>query len=373
MSSPTPSVGDEVYLGSVLANLHFWGVVADLDVPTMARGSFELNGTDGNITLDALVGDQGVPGTPSPIVDLQYDATYTDPSQLPTNLENNSIDIGKAYWIGNQVYVWSGTNWFARQMGTAGPIGITPDISASAALIPSGIPGTSLTQPIVVSRSGTDENPNLYFQFDHDSIMGPTGPSGPIRDAADYNNTTAPADGDAILWSAALQKFFPGVVDMLVPQVFSVPEAQFTSYTGLGTRQQIMSYAIPPQPFAWKPLVLGHIRTFGVDLTITPLTIGVEITLGDPVAGQRIGRGFGNISNYALIIPHFSTPTSQGDAITPTNELALVPAYHTGSQGTIYASLYNDGAIGEFVYQNQNSQLLIMCVPIGPIVAPPGS
>ena len=67
MTSP----GDQVYLGSMLSQLHFWGVVSDLDTPAMMSASMECSGTEGAITLDALVGPQGVPGEPSPIVDMQ--------------------------------------------------------------------------------------------------------------------------------------------------------------------------------------------------------------------------------------------------------------------------------------------------------------
>ena len=372
MTSPNP--GDSVYLGSMMAQLYFWGIVGDGTTPPMVGGSFELVDSDGNVTLDALVGPQGVPGEPADIVKMQYEENLTDPDQLPENLENIELDIGKAYWIGNNVYLWSGTNWFVKQMGTAGPPGPVPHITWSAELVPSGIPGTSLTVPIDVVQSGTALNPGVLIQFDQDSVTGPPGPSGPIRDAYDYDNSVAPTDGQCISWNATDQKWYPSSLDLLAVSVYSVPEANFGAYTGIATGPvNIASFAVPPQPFAWKPLVFGHVYVIGVEISDTPLIVGAEVLLGDPNSGQRIGRGFGNISNYANIIPHFSTPGATTTAVTPGNGTAYVPAYHTGSQGTVYVSLYNDGALGAFQFNPQNAQLLIQVVPVSNFIAPAGS
>ena len=94
-------------MGSVLARIHLWGMVSDLATPSMMGGSFEVLGDDGALVLDALVGPQGIPGENSPIVDMQW-SSITDPEDLPTNLTDDELDIGKAWWIGNQVYVWTG-------------------------------------------------------------------------------------------------------------------------------------------------------------------------------------------------------------------------------------------------------------------------
>lgn len=367
-------VGDEVYLGSLVANLHFWGVVGDGETPPMVNGSFELSGTDGTVTLDALVGAQGVPGEPSPIVRMQYDDAYTDPSELPTDLTNTEADIGKAWWVGNTVYMWSGTSWYEKQMGVPGPPGPVPRLHVSAEIVESGTPD-SLDYPVEIVQSGTDLDPGLLIRFDHDSIQGPQGTPANLRDAPDYYDAVAPQDGQAIVWSATQSKWVPGSFDMLAVRCYSVPEANFNSYIGFGTRQLIGTFAVPPQPFDWKPMVWGHIRAQGVDSNLADgvLTIGSEVTLGDALAGARVGRGFGNISTYSVILPHFSSPQSQQNAITPDNEVAIVPAYHTGTQGTLYISLYNDGAVGEYSFDKTNAQLLVMVVPVTTYQTPPGS
>lgn len=366
--------GDEVYLGSMISNLHFWGVVGDGETPQMVNGSFELSGTDGTITLDALVGPQGIPGTSAPIVRMQYADDFDAPSELPTNLTNTAADIGKAWWIGNVVYMWSGTGYVEKQMGVVGPPGPVPDITFAAELVPSGT-SQSLDQPIEIVQSGTDLNPGVLIRFDHNAIRGPQGTPAALTSAPDYDNSLAPIDGQAIVWSAQKQKFVPGSFDMLSVRCYSIPEQNFNSYVGVGARQLIATFAIPPQPFDWKPFVWGHIRAQGVDTNLFDgvLTIGAEVTLGDAVAGSRIGRGFGNIASWTTITPHFSTPQSKAVAVTPDNEVGVVPAFHTGSQGTVYVSLFNDGAVGTYSFDRTNAQLIVMCVPVSTYQTAPGS
>ena len=108
------------------------------------------------------------------------------------------------------------------------------------------------------------------------------------------------------------------------------------------------------------PFVNGHIKAFGVELDADPLTIGCEVRLGDPTTGQLIGRGFGNISSWTHIKPHFSTSGDPTTAVSPDNGVALVPA---GQTATINVNLYNDGLLGAYIFNNAGAQLTILTVP----------
>ena len=181
--------------------------------------------------------------------------------------------------------------------------------------------------------------------------------------SADYDNSTPPSTGQAIVWNGT--HYAPGDFGLLTTRVYSVPESAFTSFSAVTTRQQICAYQIPPQPFDWKPIVFGQVRVVGVELDSDPLIIGCEVRIGNPSAGTLVGRGFGNVTTWTTIIPHFSTPTSSSDAITPENATALVPAYHSGSEGTVYASVYNDSGFGgAYNFSNTHAQLVIMVVPV---------
>lgn len=143
MATTTPiPAGSDVYLGSILSNVHLWGMVSDLATLSMMSGSFEILANDGAITLDALVGPQGIPGQNSPIVEMQWDH-FDSPDDLPDNLTDTEEDIGKAWWIGNQVYVWDGTGYQIKAMGTQGPPGP----------VPSSTPPSSCWTPTTRTRS----------------------------------------------------------------------------------------------------------------------------------------------------------------------------------------------------------------------------
>lgn len=157
----------------------------------------------------------------------------------------------------------------------------------------------------------------------------------------------------------------PVAVTQLLPRPYSMPEAAFTAFSGISQRASIGSFSIPPQSFPWTPIVWGHIGAFGIELSANPLMIGCEVRLGDPTSGELIGRGFGNTLGEVNIMPHYSTPSTPGTAITPTNDTAVVPANHSNpAEGTVYVNLFNDGEIGLYLFQPTDAQLFIMLLPV---------
>jgi hypothetical protein len=156
----------------------------------------------------------------------------------------------------------------------------------------------------------------------------------------------------------------PVSISQLISGPYSMPEGSFTSYSGISTAAAIGSFAIPPQPFPWTPIVWGQIGAFGVELSADPLMIGCQVLLGDATTGQQVARGFGNTIGEVNIMPHYSTPSTPNVAITPSNGLAVVPANHTNpAQGTIYVNLYNDGEIGLYTFSPTDAQIFVMLVP----------
>lgn len=351
-----PIAGEDVYLGSILTNVHLWGIISDLDTPSMMSGSFEILGNDGAIALDALVGPKGNPGQDAPIVKMQWDE-IDDPGDLPTNLTDDDTDIGKAWWIGNQVYVWDGNSYQAKSMGTAGPPGPVPNIAPSVQLLDPD--DDDLESSIEVT--GTALNPGWLLKLK--APKGPQGDNATIRDATDYSETTsgAPQVGDTITWDGT--HYSPQEVGAVRTRLYSVPEANFTSFSGITTRQQIASFIVPPQEFDWQPWVMGHIRAVGIEADSDPLILGCEVRLGDPTAGVLVARGFGNSSTWTTIVPHFSQPGSPNDAITPENDVAVVPAGSTGTASTLYLLLRNDGLSGVYSFNRKDAQLAIQVVP----------
>lgn len=367
-----PAVGERVYLGNYLINTAVYGVVMPPDTPEAGfAATFEIQGDQGTLMMDALVGPRGPAGQSMFALRLQK-STIEDPGDLPTTLTDTEADIGK-YWmiddvdgegniIGSSAYIWYGTSWRVMQMGTAGPVGPVPTITPSVELLDPG----GLEESEVVT-SGSSLNPSWLLRLKVPE--GPQGPAAELNMCPDVDFSTPPVPGSLLGFTGDYTPggnplWKPVTIDEVIPRPYSVPQAAFTSYSGISTRTTVGTFAVPPQTFPWTPIVWGQLNPNGLELDIDPLNLGCEIRLGDPVTGTVIGRGFGRAESYVTILPHYSTPTTPAVAITPDNGLAVVPANHTEPQGTIYINLYNDGVAGLYQFAPDNAQVFLLVHPI---------
>ena len=96
--------GDPIYLGSVLHNVQFFGVVSEVDTPEQVSATLEIadNG-DQTLQLRAL---RGPPG-PVPQM-IRFEGTLDSEDDLPQNLLGP--DAGRLYVVGEEQvsYVWDG-------------------------------------------------------------------------------------------------------------------------------------------------------------------------------------------------------------------------------------------------------------------------
>ena len=242
--------------------------------------------------------------------------------------------------------------------------------------VPIITPSVELVDPNVQSSGvvpgGTPLYPTQLFQLA--VPPGPTGPGAAMAVAPDVDLSSVPVPGDVLGFTGRYTTdgnhypiWVPVSISQLIPSPYSMPESAFTSFSGLSQRAAIGSFVIPPQPFAWTPIIWGHIGAFGLELSTSPLMIGCEVRLGDPTAGTLIARGFGNSLGEVNIMPHYSDPNNQSTAITPENGVAAVPGNHTSpAQGTIYVNLYNDGEIGIYQFNNTDAQIYVQVTPVVP-------
>ena len=361
--------GDKVVLGQMLVNQTWVGYATDIDSPTGVRATMEQVGDEATVTMDVLIGPRGYKGDDGTIINIRWDLAASlgieEIGDLPIDGDAAGFDINDGVWIGDLVYIWAGEGygWKPKRPGPAGPRGITPRFDWDTPEILTWEDQQLGILPSIESV-GTDENPQLHAILPQ-GRPGPIGPAGPIRLSDDY---TEPEDGpqnlDVLTWNNMKGKYEPQSVNLRVPRFFSVPEGKFTNFSGIAQRQQIMSFEVPPLPFAWVPLVIGHIRAVGLEIDIDPLTIGAEVRIGNATSGPLVGRGFGNSSTWSTITPHFSTATTAMDAVSPDGSIAVVPAYHSGNAGTLYMNLYNDGFFGIYNFDKTGAQLIVLCIPV---------
>lgn len=367
----SPAIGDTSFLQDYLINTRVYGVVVPPGQPPEFLATYEIQGDQGTLLIAVAIGPEGPAGANMFAMTLINDST-DNVADLPQTLTNTIADIGK-YWviddvdangdiIGASLYVWYGTTWRRLMLGSPGPPGPVPIITPNMTVLPPN-------ENSEVTEGGTPWEPTLNF-----SLSLPAGQQGPAAALAlcpDVDFTSNPPEpGDVLGFSGTTADdgnplWVPVSISQLIPAPFSMPESAFTSFAGISAAAAIGSFAIPPQPFPWTPIVWGHIGAFGVELSANPLMIGCQVLLGDPTTGASIGRGFGNSLGEVNIMPHYSSPGSPGTAITPDNGTAVVPANHSNpAQGTIYVNLYNDGEIGLYTFSPTDAQLFIMLVPV---------
>lgn len=383
MTGPTTwqilNVGDVVPLKTVLGNIYFMGVVTDPNSPNQFAATMEMYGDTAVVTVPILQGPPGVPGQPQFALRFQNDSLLTipDPDHLPT-LTNSDADIGK-YWIfaerdelGNPIstsmFVWYGTEYRQMPVGSQGPPGPYPVISPTIIAEPPDSTNGPNGEAHWVEVQGGPARPNWIL---HTAL--PRGDQGNPGDALYSAGDVQLADvqpGDILVASADINVQGKRVwrnqkPKILVPNVYTVPEAAFQSYAGItGSDITICTYPIPQQENDFKPIVWGQLKVFGAQLDPTPFLIGARVRLGNPTTGQIIAAGHGNAWGTIDLFPHPSTHSQPNNAITPTNAYARVPKSHTGTQGTLYVQLVNEGFGSLFNFNAEDAQLTVMANPV---------
>jgi hypothetical protein len=361
------------YLQSALANQDTYAVVSQSASGYLSI-SAEIGPGPGDGSMAPLQGPTGDAGGAQFPLLLQLDV-FPTPANLPTDLTNTNADIGK-YWLIDQVdgnavissaaYIWFGAEFRVLPFGTQGPPGMYGIVAPYVSLL--GPDETS--QQLDVTGSGTANDPYL-LTLELSVPHGPFGPSATLASFPDVDEGVPPTVGQFLAFTGdftedELAIWAPADVGDILPQPYIVPQAAFSSYAGIdfGSTVTIASFAVPPNPFPWKPLVWGQVEMFEVELSLSPLMIGVEVLLGDPNTGTLVARGFGNsLGGVVTIIPHTSSPTSPTTAMTPSNGVGLVEANHGGPAGTLYVNLVNDGLAALFDFNATGAQLFVMACP----------
>jgi hypothetical protein len=375
LNAPTvpgvPGIGDIVYLCSCVMQVGSEAVTTPPDVPNQYGADLKVMGDVGDMNLDAIRGGQGPAGQPMFALREQNDPTVSSPADLPT-LTNDRKDIGK-YWLLDELddqghvltqwcYVWWGSFYRQIMMGVPGEPGAVPRVNPLITPI-------DPAETAYVKATGPSLVPTWNFMMP--SPAGAPGAVGSLYGFPDVDVISTPPVGDDLLaftgtyTAQGAPVWVPYNIAQLAPKTYSMPESAFTSYNGFSQQAPIGSFAIPPQPFPWTPIVWGHIGGAGVQLSGgNPFMIGCQVLLGNAVTGQQIARGLGNTLGEVNIMPHYSSLKSTKAAITPRTRTNVVPANHTGTAGTLYINLWNDGALGSYLFSPGNAQVFVMVLPM---------
>jgi hypothetical protein len=369
---------EPIYLGGQAIHAKFYGYGRSADDPRYIEGTFTLIGGDASITMDALVGPQGIPGEASPIIRPEWGSDITDPADLPPPSMMTDADNGRAWYIDGSWYIWDNGAYHHVQGSIPGPIGPQPIMSVSAEQIDTGT-GTPAYGPIQVDESGTELNPHFHIKIP--GVPGPVGPAASISDAGDYDDTYPPESNDFLVYNGDTHLWTPEQPTILAPVKFTIPSNAFTDYSGSAGRHLIASLNVPPMPYDWYPDVLGH-ATIAMAILSTA-QVEIEVRIGD--AGASTGEteplcGLGpfdpalaiaTTQRVVNIIPHFSDVNNPGRAVAPGSDEGKVPA---GQAKTLYVFTHVTGGSGQYIFsRGYSAQLRVNVEPVGTLVGGRGS
>jgi hypothetical protein len=356
---------EPILIGGHSVYLKFFAMPRNAGDPRRIEGTLTLMGSEGVLTLDALVGPQGIPGQPSPIIRPQWGAPVTAVEDLPTLPSLDEYDDGRAWYIDGQwhVYSYDANEYIVIQGSIPGPPGVTPDISVTAEIIEAADP--FVYGPITVDESGTSVAPNFHIKIP--GIVGPEGPASAIELASDYDDSTPSEAGDFLI-KLDNDKWGPGSPTILVPQQYSIPHNVFVEHNGSEGRFLIASLNLDPQPTDWYPSVFGHLRLARYGL-FTSAQCEVEVRIGptstagtgetSPLCGlapyDPAGAFFDSIQ-MRYIHPHYSSTGLPDRAISPDSDEGRCEA---GVAYTVFVFVHKSGGTGAWQFTKQDAQVTV--------------
>src|SRR5699024_3943759 len=201
-------------------------------------------------------------GGPAPRADFRW-----PPPSIRADVpdDRGAGDGGKGGCTGTAIYLGDGREFRAVRPGPAGPAGQTPQIAFTAEVIPMderngpGPNGEDIDTNVEIT--GTSLQPHIHLKLA--APQGEKGAPADIEDSTDYDSSKQKSPGQVL---TVLPSGLWGPSDFAAkhPRLYTVPEAAFSSFTGLAQRHSVLQYTVPAQDYDWVPFVGGHINAFGV-------------------------------------------------------------------------------------------------------------
>lgn len=326
--------------------------------------SMQATPLDGSLELP--VGPQGDPGATGPdAYPWRWEGDITDTAALlalaPTL---GPAQAGKAWRVltTNTVAYWTGAGFenFAEAIGGRGPDGAPNALTIGT--VTTGAAGSDL----VATISGTPPNQTLDLVVPQGvkGAKGPIGGPGPLREAADYDDSVAPTNGAVPVWDSAAAKWKPsgppgwrGPWTVLEDQAwdggagFAAPQSNVST-----DPNTICIVNVPAQDVAWRPYVTGAVlvRSTATDTsTIVDLIARIGSATGTTVAhGPGVAYGVWS----ADMLQPYAPDVSQ----TPVSTAGVIAA---GTPAAIYLVLYHSRGTGAYYYQRTGAHAAVWAIP----------
>lgn len=359
-----------IWIGDRIVNVRCYLLPRRAGDPAGVVGTLTIEDADGALLLDALQGEQGPPGTPSPIIRKNWGHGFTTPAQLYA-AENDlgPTDEGRAWYVAGKWYIWTGTGWDVEEASLEGPPGPTPDLSASAEVVAPAASGPY--GEIVVERTGTDADPHLHFKVP--GIPGPKGDNSTIQGSSDFDQGATPLDGQGIVWDEAKSKATWGDLSPYHPQMWTIPQGAFTGGSYSQPEQIIAQLSIEAQPRAWWADISGHVKWKKGSLSSAGIQIEVRVELDDgtpSLPGSAPIYALGPLDPSTVLLDtvtvtnisaHFSSEGEPMRAVSPLSEVGRIPA---NQNATVWVIARRVSGNGSYQIDASWSQVVVRGYPV---------
>lgn len=304
------------------------------------------------------VGPQGAIGRPrAPFTKM---GSIANAGARPTGL--TADDRGK-WWHrldDDGMDFWNGTTW----VHSIGAVGAQGPAAPATTITTTTLHNASLTTP---AARFTGTGPDLQLAVTAPAGLqgdeGPAGASGSIATATDFDSSTGPAQRGIFVWAAGARKW------QVKPApngfgVYSWWNTDFLADTQSNTERLVAgTFTIPAQPFAYRPMVYGHL---GIYCAAGNNTDGeIRVRLGSEM-GAIVGAGAGIRADGAYYVTVFGPAIGDSTTkpISPTSTVASVPAY-TETSVFVTVERVGQGTSGEVGFQRARASLTLWTQPIG--------
>lgn len=362
---------EPILIGGHSVYLKFFAMPRNAGDPRRIEGTLTLVGSEGVLTLDALVGPKGDPGQPAPIIRPEWGSPVAVVGDLPALATLDASDDGRAWYIDGEWHVYShdALEYVVVQGSIPGPAGVTPDISVTAEAIEVAA-GQTVYGPIEVVETGTSVSPNFHLRIP--ALPGPEGPASAIELASDYDDSTPSQPGDFLV-KLANDYWGPGTPTFYTTRKYTIPHNNFIDHTGSEARFLIGSINIPAQEWDWYPDVVGHVRLqrsglFSSAQCEVEVRIGPTSTAGTGENSPLCGLGPYDPSvalldsvTVAHILPHFSDTGDPNRSLSPESAAGRCDS---GTAYTLFVFVHKVGGNGSWEFTKTDAQLRVDVCPV---------
>ncbi|MFE3051609.1 hypothetical protein [Nocardia sp. NPDC059239] len=312
----------------------------------------------------ALALPAGQPGLPGPRggprTAFRKVGTLANAGARPTGLGPD--DRGK-WWHrldSNGMDVWTGTGWLhsPNAVGAQGPT--APAATAAATTVHS----ETLTDPALrVTASGAALALEATAPAGLQGPPGPTGSSGAISAATDFDNTLGPTHRSMFVYAPAARKWKVAPAPNGFGQ-WSWYQEDFAANTSTAAASlTVASFALPALPFTWRPMVWlsGYIQCVA-DTATYPILVGrlnspTGVTLAYGAGSIRAGRDW----YHATAFPTFGDDGPK--PLAPSSTYATVPA---GEQASLVVTVEKVGGnTTNIAWDRTEASAVVWALPIG--------